>query len=134
MIFNKENVVIDQRLIERDLGLWSGMSKNEIKSKYPFAFNKNGIMDFYYTPENGEHYENLIKRVADFLVFIHSLNSNIAVVSHNGVFRVMKSLILGIRLSFVFSKREPHLEPQVFNIDDMVINKIKSNYLYTIDK
>jgi len=134
MIFDEESIIVDKRLIERDLGFWAGMSKKEIKSKYPLAFGKNGTMDFYYTPENGEHYECLIKRVADFLIYIHSLNSNIAVVSHNGVFRVIKSLLLGIGLSEVFSKFEPHLEPQTFTIDDTVAERIISNHFYTVDR
>jgi broad specificity phosphatase PhoE len=133
LLFDEDSIVVDKRLIERDLGDWAGMSKKEIKSKYPLAFNESGVMDFYFTPQNGEHYELLIRRVSDFLLNLYELNSSFAIVSHNGVFRVLKSLILGLKLSEVFSKIEPHLAPQSFTIDDNVANILEHNCFYTVD-
>jgi broad specificity phosphatase PhoE len=134
VLFDKNDIITDLRLIERDLGAWAGLSKREIKSKYQFAFNPSGTMDFYYTPENGEDYEKMIERVAAFLIEIYEKKSHFAIVSHNGVFRVMKSLINGVGLSEVFNKFEPHLEPQTFTIDEDIANKIRNNCFYTVDR
>jgi len=132
-IFDKSQIIIDERLIERNLGEWAGLSKKEVRLKYPKAFSKDGVMDFYYTPEGGEHYECLIKRVAEFLIEMHEKNAEIAIVSHNGVFRVMKSLILGVKLGEVFKKYEPHLEVQTFELTNEVIRRIKENCYYVVD-
>jgi broad specificity phosphatase PhoE len=134
LLFNEDVIVVDKRLIERDLGDWAGMSKIEIRTEYPTAFNESGTMDFYYTPRNGEDYASMIRRISDFLLDLCKQNANLAIVSHNGVFRVMKSLILGQKLSEVFSKFEPHLESQTFILDERVEQQLMKNCLYTVDK
>lgn len=91
-------------------------------------------MDFYYLPENGERYEDMVKRVADFIVDRCRANQRVMVVTHNGVFRVMKSLLTGDRLSNVFSEFEPHLIPRTFNVDEKLLNLIERNPFYTVDK
>jgi len=134
VLFDRNNIIIDLRLTERNLGIWAGLSKKEIKAKYPFAFTESGTMDFYYTPEEGENYKEMIERVASFLVELYEKESNFAIVAHNGVFRVIKSLISGTGLSKVFNRFEPHLEPQTFTIDESIAKKIKDDCFYTVDK
>lgn len=133
-IVNEESrIVIDDRLIERCLGDWQGISKTEVQRAYPNAFI-DGKMDFYYFPENGESYEDVVNRVADFIVDRCRANRQVVVVTHNGVFRVMKSLLTGDRLSNVFSQFEPHLIPCTFNVDDKLLNTIEENPFYTVDR
>jgi len=134
VLFSEDYIIVDKRIIERDLGLWAGVSKKTIRDEYPLAFNENGTMDFYYTPEKGEPFMVLVRRVADFLISIHSLGTSIAIVTHNGVIRVMKSLILGTGLSEVFSQHEPHLKPQRFSINENVIRIITEDCFYTVDR
>jgi len=129
-IFDENQIIVDNRLIERDMGSWTGVLKKDIKEKYPIAF-KNGVTDIYYTPEGGEHYEKLIKRVAEFLVERYEKNTRVAIVSHNGVLRAMKSLILGVTLSQAFEKPEPFLSVQSFDLHSLVIERMKKNCLYT---
>jgi len=128
-----KSIQIDDRLTERYLGDWQGMPKALVRKKYPIAFI-NGKMDFFYTPQNGEPYDIMVKRVADFLVEKCCECSDLALVTHNGVFRVMKSLLTGEGLSNVFLEFEPYLVPQTFFIDDVLFHKIQSNPFYTVDK
>jgi len=128
-----QSIQIDDRLIERYLGDWQGMPKALVHKKYPNAFI-NGKMDFYYTPQNGEPYDMMVKRVADFLVEKSREYSNLVLVTHNGVFRVMKSLLTGDGLRDVFLEYEPYLVPQTFFIDDDLFHTIQSNPFYTVDK
>lgn len=130
---NKYNIIFDDRLSERCLGDWQGLKKDEIKTKFPDAF-KNDIMDFYYTPQNGEPFEKMIKRISSFILELSKLNENVVVVTHNGVFRVMKSLLTGESLSKVFFEFEPFLRPQSFYVDKKLIEIIKDNPFYTVDK
>ncbi len=128
-----KSIQIDDRLTERDLGDWQGMPKALVRKKYPGAFI-NGKMDFFYTPQNGEPYDIMVKRVADFLVEKCRECSDLVLVTHNGVFRVMKSLLTGEGLSDVFLESEPYLVPQTFFIDDVFLHTIQSNPFYTVDK
>ena len=70
---------------------------------------------------------------SNFLSEIYQENSNVLIVTHNGVFRVMKSLITGDRLSNVFSQFESYLTPKSFTISKEIIEKIRSNPFYTVD-
>lgn len=127
------DIIIDKRLTERNLGDWQGMSKSDVQKKYADAF-RDTIMDFYYTPHNGEHYEDLVKRVSDFLIDRYQDHENSIVVTHNGVFRVMKSLLTGERLSNVFAGYEPFLTPQTFVISESLFQTIRVNPFYTVDQ
>lgn len=128
-----KSIQIDDRLTERYLGDWQGIPKALVHKKYPSAFI-NGKMDFFYTPQNGEPYDVMVKRVADFLIEKYCECSDLVLVTHNGVFRVMKSLLTGERLSDVFLEFEPYLVPQTFFIDDILFRTIQANPFYTVDK
>lgn len=126
------NIILDDRLIERCLGEWQGVSKSKVQEKYPEAFI-NGKMDFFHTPKNGEPYEKLVKRVSDFIIERCKEASDLVLVTHNGVFRVMKSLLTGERLADVFLEFEPYLVPQTFLVTDELLKKIATNPFYTAD-
>jgi broad specificity phosphatase PhoE len=133
-VFDHSVIIIDRRLIERDLGTWTGMSKKEIQSKYSYAFTETGTMNFFYTPPGGEAYRDMIRRVADFLTDTYEREKDpIAIITHNGVFRVIKSLITGSPMGYVFTNSEPHLIPQTFTVDENIIKKVRNNCFYTVD-
>ena len=126
-------VLTDSRLMERSLGEWEGIAKAVIHRQYSEAF-LDGKMDFYYTPPQGEAYGSLIQRVSSFLLDVYRPNRNIAVVTHNGVFRVMKSLLTGDGLSNVFSPFEPYLTPECFILNETILDTLRCNPFYTVDK
>ena len=125
--------MIDNRLIERNLGVWQGVRKDVIRKKYVEAF-KGNQMDVYYTPENGEPFKIMIHRVASFISDICKDNTHNLIFTHNAVFRVFKSFLTDIPLSSAFSKNEPFLTPQKFIIEDSLYNRIQSNPFFTVDK
>ncbi len=127
-----KEIVADNRLMERCLGNWQGLPKAEIQALYPHAFI-NGKMDFYFTPPGGEAYETLVLRAASFITDRCKENDHIVLVTHNGIFRVIKSLLTGQKLSSVFSKSEPHLTPCTFLIAPEVLHTIRENPFYTLD-
>lgn len=127
-----KTIAEDNRLIERCLGEWQGVPKELVQAQYPDGFI-NGKMDFYFTPPGGEDYETLVLRVASFITERCMENDNLVIVTHNGVFRVMKSLLTGQKLSDVFSEFEPYLTPQTFVITSELINTISQDPFYTVD-
>lgn len=133
-IFGDEyNIILDKRLIERDLGIWQGHNKEDIKKNNLNAFHGDN-MDFYYTPEKGEHFESVILRAVSFIYECCNSPVNILTFTHNGVFRVLKSLLTGIPLSSAFSIKEPFLEPQSFIVEDRLFTTILKNPFYTVEK
>ena len=133
MIANNEKpVVTDSRLIERCLGDWQGLPKDQVKSQYPKAFSE-GKMDVYFTPPGGEPYDQLVLRAASFITEQLRAHEHLVLVTHNGVFRVMKSLLTGKSLRCVFSEYEPYLTPQTFVVTDELIDVILQNPFYTSD-
>lgn len=128
-----KKIMVDDRLIERCLGDWQGVSKSIVQEKYPEAF-VNEKMDFYHTPINGEPYEDLVRRVSDFIIEKCNEASDLVFVTHNGIFRVMKSLLTGERLGDVFLEFEPYLVPQTFLVTDELLKKIETNPFYTADE
>lgn len=130
---DRYHIEIDNRLMERCLGDWEGVAKDIVQQQYRSAF-KNGKMDFYFTPPHGEAYEPLIKRVSSFLLDIYRLDAGIFVVTHNGIFRVIKSLLTGENMSNVFSEFEPYLTPQTFLFSEEIKEKLENNAFYTVDR
>lgn len=126
-------ILTDDRLVERGLGKWEGIPKTDVQIQYADAF-QSGKMDFYYTPPEGESYQSMIQRVSSFLIDVYHPNQNIAVVTHNGVFRVMKSLLTGDGMSNVFSTFEPYLTPEIFPFDHVIWETLKRDPFFTIDK
>lgn len=128
-----KDIIVDERLIERCLGDWEGVSKAIVQKKYPDAFI-DGKMDFYHTPVNGETYEKFVLRISELIIEKCKETRDLVFVTHNGVFRVMKSLFTGKPLGDVFLEFEPYLIPQTFVVTDEILEKIVTNPFYTADE
>ena len=128
-IFPEEKIFITEKLIERDLGDWAGLSKTDVKDKYPEAFNEEGLLDFFYTPPRGEDAKIMIDRLIEFLIDLKKYDENtlIAIVTHNGAYRVLKSLITGMPLKEVFRQFENYLDPKSFLVTKERIEYIASH-------
>lgn len=98
LFFPGATVIIDRRLIERDLGEWKNVPKQEVRSKFPDAFFPNGNLNFNFTPPGGEQFADVLKRVSSFLLDLndnYDIDDEIAVVTHNGIITAVKCLING---------------------------------------
>ncbi|MBS4069278.1 MAG: histidine phosphatase family protein [Sulfurimonas sp.] len=131
-VFPNRSIKIDDRLRERDLGMWAGYSKKEIRDKYPEAFLPSGFIDPYYTPENGEPIKNMISRVKKFVIDIEKMNENdhVVAITHNGVIRVIRCLIENHPFQDIFSEAEPHLTPHSYQYSDNTWSTISLNYIF----
>ncbi|MBV6472201.1 MAG: Phosphoserine phosphatase 1 [Saprospiraceae bacterium] len=128
-LFPGKNFIVEENLIERELGLWAGKTFSAIKKEFPEAFLKSGKIDPYFTPKNGEPIENVIFRVKNFIDLLLDLFTalkyenkatdtyNIAIVTHNGIIRVMRYLMNTIPISDIFSENEKHLAPIKYSFD-----------------
>jgi broad specificity phosphatase PhoE len=111
--------IVDARLRERGLGEWEGCLLTAVRDQYPDAFGDDNSLDPFYTPPNGEHTEQFVSRVCDFLTDIstNQIRSTALVVTHNGVIAVMRSLIEERPLRDCFGEVEPFLTPRTYTYE-----------------
>lgn len=131
LVFPNKNIIIDNRLIERDLGEWSNRSKAELRNTFPEAFYDNGKLKFSFTPLNGENFEDLIRRVASFIAEAYSRykDETISVVTHNGIITTVKCIEKkGFKETRDISF-QPYLEPYILEVNEKNID-----YIYDLEK
>ncbi|GAU07415.1 histidine phosphatase family protein [Desulfoplanes formicivorans] len=103
---------------EISLGAWEGVSRQEVRTRFPGAYAQRGKDLAGFRPPEGESFLDLQKRVvAAFKALCSNLDPDavVLVVTHAGVIRVLLCHILGIRLGQMFSlgvdyARMTHLE------------------------
>jgi broad specificity phosphatase PhoE len=92
----KMNVIIDDRIVERDFGLLSGKTWDEAKE---YSKNKDLKEDdmqqrYDYRPYEGESIEDVKKRYSNFIQEMKNkhYNKTILVVAHGGILRLSHNL------------------------------------------
>ena len=83
----------DPRLMEIKYGTWEGAYLDELKRGDPDAFRERRENKFGWRPANGESYRDLTERVRHWL---SGITRDTVVVSHGGVSRVVRGLIMPI--------------------------------------
>lgn len=116
IIFPGQDIKFDPLLVEKNLGDFTGLLKKEAKQLYPEAFFKSGHLSPFYTPENGERFESVVSRAAQFLNKILDMNKDtelisVVVVSHNGLIRTIKMLIENTDPNEIFTYSEGYVSP-----------------------
>ncbi len=96
--------VIVEGLKERNFGVWEGMSFDEIKEKYPDAFDAWAKNPLKFSPMEGE--STLDVKVRALSAFNEIVNKHkgdtIALVAHGGINRVILCDLLGVPLENIF--------------------------------
>jgi broad specificity phosphatase PhoE len=87
----------DDRIMEWDCGDWSGHMYAEVEVKWPGEWSELQADRFNYRGPNCENYPDMIERSVPFLEEIQNKpESNIAIVSHGMIGRVMVAQLLGL--------------------------------------
>ncbi|MEW6713584.1 MAG: alpha-ribazole phosphatase [Nitrospirota bacterium] len=96
--------IIMPELRERNFGLWEGMSFDEIREKWPDAFNAWAANPLEFSPINGENTVDVRDRAVKIFneIIEKHKGDNIAIVSHGGINRVILCHLLGIPLENIF--------------------------------
>lgn len=117
---------IEQRIKERDLGIWENKSRSEIQKRTPQYFGEDGGIDFGYTPEGGEPFEVFIGRIYSFILELweREKDGSFLVVTHNGVAIVLSCLKLRTYCNTISIPGIAHMKPIDFIIDSFDINEI----------
>jgi phosphoserine phosphatase len=119
-------VIVDSRLTERQLGVWEGRRKDDVRRSFPEAF-KNGTLDPMFTPPGGERLDHFVARISSFLNNLSTAPDKTILVTHNGVIRVIRCLLEGEALAAVFRNWEPHLEPLEIRTSGIALRALVSS-------
>jgi probable phosphoglycerate mutase len=88
---NHSEIISEMAFIERSVGVYEGLTKDEAKEKYPALFERNITRIFNEAPPNGETIAEVQNRVFDALDKIGSIyeGKNILIVTHAFVAKVI---------------------------------------------
>ena len=105
----QKDIITDDRLKEMDFGSWEGQHAEELKVKYPDAFDDLGTINSKYTKyaKNGETFEQVADRVEEFLAEIqpYSNDKTIMVVCHGFVIRSLIARWFKLKIEDVMTVR-----------------------------
>jgi len=105
-LFPDYSVIHDKRLEELNFGDWEGKTWDEIYSQEKGSYWMNNYLSV--CCPKGESYPELKNRVMSFYRELCSSNiRNIAIVTHAGVIRILKSIITKESIEDVFSDFSP---------------------------
>ena len=90
-------IILDDSLKELNLGLWEGMTHEEIKEKYPIQYNNFREHPESFESQGGESFLELIKRVEKGLnnIIKDENHENILIVTHTCVIKAISIIIKG---------------------------------------
>ena len=96
--------IIDNRLLERNMGDFEGCPRSALYHQYPDLFlNSNGKIQFRFelTPPNGDSYSDFSKRISSFCEEVMPFNEecNILICSHNQTLKMIYFVLAGIHPS-----------------------------------
>jgi alpha-ribazole phosphatase len=118
--------IIVKGIKERSFGVWEGMSFDEIKEKWPDAFNAWAANPLKFSPMDGESTMEVRDRVIKAFeeIMKNHNGQNIAIVSHGGVIRVLLCEMLGIPLENIFRIEQSFAALNVIEIWDYPVVKL----------
>ncbi|MEG0352832.1 MAG: histidine phosphatase family protein, partial [Niameybacter sp.] len=91
----KVKAVTDERLVERNMGKWEGLTYSEIEKQDPIACKAWEEDWINYTLPEGESARNQYDRVSSFIKMIEEKKEDATVVAHAGTIRMAIAYMLG---------------------------------------
>lgn len=106
ILFGKSsNIIYDPRLRECNNGDLANLTKDEFNVKYPGLYFAS--LDLKERYPNGESPQDFYKRISDYFIELNNkyVNQDLIVITHGGVYGVLKSMINGV----IWSNKQKYL-------------------------
>ncbi|HBC94438.1 MAG TPA: alpha-ribazole phosphatase [Pelotomaculum sp.] len=101
--------VVRKELREIDMGLWDGLTFQEVRRSYSGEFEKRGADILNYKPPGGESFAQCAGRVMPVLdAIVKAARGNILIVGHAGINRIIISRALGLPLEYMFRIKQDY--------------------------
>jgi alpha-ribazole phosphatase len=122
--------IVHDGLKERNFGIWEGMTFDEIKDKWPDAFNAWAENPLKYSPMEGENTLEVQDRALKAFNEITAKHkgSTVAIVAHGGINRAILCHVLGIPLENIFRIEQDFAALNIIELWDYPVVK-QMNYV-----
>jgi len=96
--YSGHTLKIDQRLREKNLGVFEGLTTEEAKERHPEIFRLFKTAGSNYVIDEGESTQQLLDRTLEFIeeIRLMHLDKRVVLVTHGGVVRVLIKHTLGL--------------------------------------
>ena len=134
-IFPEREIIYLKELREINMGIWDGLTFEDVKNKYAEDYMKRGNNIAEFTPRDGESFSQCQKRSQSiFKYIISSTKGNIVICSHSGFIRTLICSLLKKDLSEIFSIKQSYGCINIIGIDggNIFINGIDLNGLDSV--
>jgi len=102
-------VTYDERLVERDSGLWEGLTIDEIAARYPDEWAARSLDPFHHRPPAGENLPDLLERIVPLAEQLQAMPvRRLAIVSHGISGRALLTHFLGLSPAEANRVRQPN--------------------------
>lgn len=109
IIAGEDHIHIMPQLREINLGEWDGLSKTEVRARFPEKWKKRGENLASYRPVGGESFSDLYARVIPvFEQIVKQAEKDAFIVGHAGVNRMILCHVLGIPLVNLFRMEQDY--------------------------
>ncbi|MEM7099464.1 MAG: histidine phosphatase family protein [Pseudomonadota bacterium] len=96
-------------LMERDCGLWSGLTTTEIGERFSAEWRSRQEDPYHYRPPNGENLDDMLHRVKNFLDDLFVVDWHVVgLVTHGVMSKVILKYFLGLTELQCVSLRHPN--------------------------
>ncbi|MBS28163.1 MAG: phosphoglycerate mutase [Alphaproteobacteria bacterium] len=103
------DITYDDRLLERDMGIWAGRDLRAVETEFGDAAHDGG-----YRPEGGESRRDMLVRTRDFIAATATGGRPRLVVTHRGVIRAFYAIATGWDLTGETADELSRRRAQVF--------------------
>ena len=120
--YHNVGIIIDRRLREANFGIWEGLTIEEVKAKYPQMYEERLKDKYHYRIKGGESYEDVEKRVMDFLKEVKDkyARKTILVVTHATTLKLIFKHLLKKPLKEVEKPYYKNTSISVLDVDNNV--------------
>ena len=113
---------LDPRLAEVSLGVWDGLTDEDIDFAFPGARDGTTRWDWHFASPDGERYETMAARLGDWLAEATASEPPLVAVSHGVAGRVIRGLYAGLDRDEALKLDVP--QDAVFRLADGRIERI----------
>jgi probable phosphoglycerate mutase len=106
----------EPRLREIALGAWEGLTVEEVKARFPGAYERRGDDLTGFCPEGGESFADVQARAVAAVRELAGTAGNVLVVAHGGVNRTLLCHALGLDLTHLFRLGQDYCRMNILSL------------------
>lgn len=123
--YDKNKVIMENRLKEVSVGSWAGLTTKEIEMSWPALYENTNYYNWYFNSPNGESYGSVVERVSEWLDSIKQLEK-VIVMSHGLTGRIIRGVYQGLTKDQALILEVS--QNTFFKLSDQQIEKFCSEY------